>query len=310
MEIMNHKLYLSIIAIITMFCLLLSGCNASKAKHVIKLSGKIETPLTAITAPRAGKVLGLILEKGDRIRKGEPLFAIAKKGDDEGINKATTELARAEAQLKNAKSGASAAQMAAAQGAVESASISVTQAQQLYQKMSNLYKIGGIAKKKLDQSQENLAEAEANYSATQAHLRQLSTKASPESVAGLEEKVKNLKAAYDKEIQNQSANETKAPSTCTVTDVLLKNGEEAAEGQNVMNVRSLTDCSIKASAKGLPSTAALKEGLKVQIKSKNSPRSFEGTISEVKDGIVTITSTTKPEDLQEGTDVDISIEVS
>ncbi len=301
-------LYMALIVVLgIMFSL--SGCKAAKSKRTLTLTGKIETPVTAITSPRSGKVLGLILGKGDRIRKGEPLFAITREGEDAGINKATSELAKAEAQLKNAKNGGSPAQIAAAQGAASSAQLEVEQAQKSYQKMSRLYQAGGIARKKLEQSQQNLQQAEASLEATQAHLNQLNTKQSPQDVSGLEARVKELKAAYDKQLQGQTANEITAPSTCKVTEVLVKNGDQASQKQTIMNVRSLTDCTIKARAGNIPSTAALKEGLKVTIHSQQSAKTFVGIIASVNDGTAVITSTEKPEDLPDGTEVTITLEV-
>ena len=107
---MRVKFY-ALLALVLVLSLCAAGCGTTKTKRTVTLTGKIEVPPLAITAPREGKILGLILEKGDRIRKGEPLFAITQKGEDAGIEKATADLARAEAELKNAKSGASAAQV-------------------------------------------------------------------------------------------------------------------------------------------------------------------------------------------------------
>ena len=299
---MRVKFY-ALLALVLVLSLCAAGCGTTKTKRTVTLTGKIEVPPLAITAPREGKILGLILEKGDRIRKGEPLFAITQKGEDAGIEKATADLARAEAELKNAKSGASAAQIGAATGAVASAEAAVTQYQQLYTKLANLYKVGGIAKKKVDQAQADLAAAQENYAATQQHLQQLQTRATPTAVSDLETKVQKLKAAYDAELKNQTANEVHAPSTCRVLEVLVKNGATAAVGQNIMNVRSLTDCTLKASVGSLPSTAAFKPGLPVQLAVKGSPKTFTGVITTVQDGQVTITSTNKTEDLQEGATV-------
>jgi multidrug resistance efflux pump len=101
-------------------------------------------------------------------------------------------------------------------------------------------------------------------------------------------------------VKNQTANEVHAPSTCQVIEILVKNGADAAVGQNIMNVRSLTNCTVTASLSSLPSTAAIKPGLAVQMAAKGSPKTFAGVVSAVKDGKATITSTNKPEDLQDG----------
>ena len=303
---MRVKFYY-LLALVLVLGLCAAGCGTTKTKSTVTLTGKIEVPLLAITAPREGKILGLILEKGDRIRKDEPLFAITQKSEDAGIEKATSDLARAEAELKNAKSGASAAQIGAATGAVASSEATVTQYQQLYTKIANLYNVGGIAKKKVDQAQADLVAAQENYTATKQYLQQLQTRATPTAVSDLETKVQKLKAAYDAELKAQTASEVHAPSTCRILEVLVKNGATASVGQNIMNVRSLTDCTLKARAGGLPSMAAFKPGLPVELAVKSSPKTFAGVITSVQDGQVTITSTNKPEDLQDGATVTATI---
>jgi hypothetical protein len=45
---------------------------------------------------------------------------------------------------------------------------------------------------------------------------------------------------------------------------MVKNGDTASVKQNIMTVKSLTDCTIKANLSG-PSTAALTEGKTVSI---------------------------------------------
>lgn len=60
-------------------------------------SGSVDIPAYKITAPAAGKILGLILESGERIGKGQPLFAIEQLELDAAVEDAATEAARADA---------------------------------------------------------------------------------------------------------------------------------------------------------------------------------------------------------------------
>lgn len=89
-------------------------------------SGSVYFTVYDITAPAEGQILGLILEKGDRIGKEQPLFAIDDKQLAEEIKQADANAARAEAELKIMQNGQSnpnnGAALAAAQQQYEQAS--------------------------------------------------------------------------------------------------------------------------------------------------------------------------------------------
>jgi HlyD family secretion protein len=300
---------LSILAIFLTLTLVLTACSSkTPVKRELSLKGTLEVPVTAITAPREGKILGLILDKGDRIRKDQPLFAIARDTNNSAVEQATAELARAEANLRNAKSGGTPSQLASAQYAVQSASSSLEQAQNNYNKLNKLYSVGGIAKNKLDQAQASVEQAQESYEASQTYLTSLSVKPSAEDVAGLEATVTKLKEAYNQALKSQEGDEVKAPSTCTVVDIMVKNGDTASVKQNIMTVKSLTDCTIKANLSG-PSTAALTEGKTVSINAPSLKHPFEGKIAQVKDNVLTVTSSAKPEDLADGSEVTLTITI-
>ena len=67
--------------LLLLFCslLLVAGCGKPAATLPTVIgSGSVDIPAYKITAPAAGKILGLILESGERIGKGQPLFAIER----------------------------------------------------------------------------------------------------------------------------------------------------------------------------------------------------------------------------------------
>ena len=86
--------------------LLVAGCGKSAATLPTVIgSGNVDIPAYKITAPAAGKILGLILESGERIGKGQPLFAIEQPELDAAVEDAATEATRADAELTNLESG-------------------------------------------------------------------------------------------------------------------------------------------------------------------------------------------------------------
>ena len=76
----------------------LSGCSLQKADNSLG-RGTISIPTYAVKAPTAGKLIGLISETGERISKGQPLFAIGDAKLDKQVKDLATQVAKAEADL-------------------------------------------------------------------------------------------------------------------------------------------------------------------------------------------------------------------
>lgn len=123
--------------LLLLFCslLLVTGCGKPAATLPTVIgSGSVDIPAYKITAPAAGKILGLILESGERIGKGQPLFAIEQPELDAAVEDAATEAARADAELTNLESGSGEQAIAAADYSLQSAESSYQAAEQNYQK--------------------------------------------------------------------------------------------------------------------------------------------------------------------------------
>lgn len=133
--------------IFTILIMLFSAACKNETKAPALGSGSVYFTVYDITAPAEGQILGLILEKGDRIGKEQPLFAIDDKQLAEEIKQADANAARAEAELKIMQNGQrspnNGAALAAAQQQYEQASAKEA-------KMASLYKIGAIARRQYE----------------------------------------------------------------------------------------------------------------------------------------------------------------
>lgn len=280
----------------------LAGC-ARPGRQVLHLQGRIEAVTTILPAPADGKVQGLIVEKGDRIRKGEPLFGVA---DGTGTNvpgKAARELAQAQAELRRLQAGGPAVDRASAAAAVQGALADVQRASATYQKMTNLYAIGGVSKRQVDQSAQTLASARDRLAAAQAELRQAQT-AKPSDSAALQAKVKALKDAYEREAE-QTANEVKAPFTGLVGGLQAANGASVRQGQPVLTLTATTECYIR-----IPQSVRdgrLEPGRTVTLTAPGLQKPFIGIIRENTDRELVLFSDQKPEDLPAGASVGAEI---
>ena len=149
--------------LLLLFCLLVTAaCSKPQTtEKSIRLKGKTEAVLYTVKAPVDGEVRGLILEPGERIRKGQPLFGLGTQDENPEVGKAAAELAKAQARLNNATQGNKEAGRASAAAALQSARAEVQNAEQNYTKMERLYKVGGISRIRLQQAELNLQSARA-----------------------------------------------------------------------------------------------------------------------------------------------------
>ena len=217
--------------------------------------------------------------------------------------KAARELAQAQAELRRLQAGGPAVDRAAAAATVQGALADVQRASATYQKMTNLYAIGGVSKRQVDQSAQTLASARDRLAAAQAELRQAQT-AKPSDSAALQAKVKALKDAYEREAE-QTANEVKAPFTGLVGGLQAANGASVRQGQPVLTLTATTECYIR-----IPQSmrdGRLEPGRTVTLTAPGLQKPFIGIIRENTDRELVLFSDQKPEDLPAGASVGVEI---
>ena len=288
--------------LLLLFCslLLVAGCGKPAATLPTVIgSGSVDIPAYKITAPAAGKILGLILESGERIGKGQPLFAIEQPELDAAVEDAATEAARADAELTNLESGSGEQAIAAADYSLQSAESSYQAAEQNYQKMASLYAQNAIARIKVEQAQAALA-------AAKAHQTRLTAKASPEAIEQQKQAALQAQQHYQQLLQKQQANETQSPCTGIVTEKLLSSGDIAAQGQHILTIRATEQCQVNLKMQP-QQAAALKTGQEVIAEAAVLKKTFPGTITAIDNGTVTIMLENKLEELKAAMEVSISL---
>ena len=292
--------------LLLLVCLILTAaCSKPKTTEKnIRLQGKTEAVLYTVKAPVDGEIRGLILDTGERIRKGQPLFGLGTQDENPEVEKAATELAKAQARLNNASQGNSEASRASAAAVLQSARNEVQNAEQNYNKMQNLYKIGGISRNRVEQAQRNLEGARASLAAAQARYEQVSRAYTPEELATMEQQVQKNRTAYDAAILTVEGSEIVSPSTGTVRQIWVKNGEAVKKEQPVMQILSATDCTIIVNSK--IADARLSEGMEANVTAVGSKKTFPAVIRKIENTTLTLFSGQKPEELTEGTTVEVT----
>ena len=277
----------------------LSGCSLQKADNSLG-SGTISIPTYAVKAPTAGKLIGLISEKGERISKGQPLFAIGDAKLDKQVKDLATQVAKAEADLKRMQQGTPTA-APVADTSLEQANVAA--AQQKAAKMNSLLAQGAVSRNQAQAAQDELQRAIAQLQAASS----VSFKpASPAEIDAQQKLIVQLKAQQAAAIAQQEKNEGNSPCTGIITDLQTANNSTVQKDQVILHIKAVDSCSITLNVSAAQAKE-LKAGMPVSIKAAETPAPFSGKISSIDGTKITVTSDQKPEDLKDGVKVEISL---
>lgn len=277
----------------------LSGCSLQKADNSLG-SSTISIPTYAVKAPTAGKLIGLISEKGERISKGQPLFAIGDAKLDKQVKDLATQVAKAEADLKRMQQGTPTAVPIADTSLAQA---NVAAAQQKAAKMNSLLAQGAVSRNQAQAAQEELQRAIAQLQAASS----VSFKpASPAEIDAQQKLIVQLKAQQAAAIAQQEKNEGNSPCTGIITDLQAANNATVQKDQVILHIKAVDSCSITLNVSAAQATE-LKAGMPVSIKAAETPAPFSGKISSIDGTKITVTSDQKPEDLKDGVKVEISL---
>ncbi len=297
---MNIKKILCLLISVAACALLLGGCSNTGNKTLG--SAAISIPTYAVKAPSAGKILGLISEKEERISKGQPLFAIEDTKLDKEVKDLAVQVAKAEADLKRMQQGTPTALPA---GDLSLAQANVAAAQQKAAKMNALLAQGAVSRNQAQAAQNELAAATAQLQAATSVAVSIQP-ASPAQIEAQKKLIDQLKKQHAAALAKQQKNEALSPCTGIITDILLQNNASASKEQVVLQIKATDSCTLTLNVSE-KQAQTLEKGLPVNLKATDIPAPFAGSITAIEGTKVTITSVNKPEELNDGSKVEITL---
>lgn len=205
------------------------GCKQNQPIVSQKQKQDVTPKLYTMTAPKNGTVVGLIAEKGERISKGQPLFAIKDENLVKNLDKIAAEIATAEAKLqvmKNGKPINTGMSLSTLQSRLE-------KAQQNADKMQRLFSMGAVSRKQAEAAQAELRQATQALAAAQQATK-ISKPASPEEQEAQAKQLEALKESKQQLVIKLQSNEVLCPATCIVKEVKIKNGAEVKKEQPIL----------------------------------------------------------------------------
>lgn len=292
-----------ILTLLLIAVLTICGCSSNNNPAGQKLgSGKIDIPTYTIESPASGTILGLISEQGERISKGQPLFAINDEVTDKQEEAVTTKLAKAKADLKSMEEPAAAG---TSPGDLSTAQVNYEAARQKADKMNKLLAQGAIPRRQAQAAQAELAAAQAALQSASQH-NILLRPSSPEAITSQKQLVAQLqseqKALREKQLQNEAA----SPCTGIITEKLAENNSNAQAGQKILSITATDTCTITLNVDtALAAKLQPQQPVTIHV---NDYSSFPGYIQSVDKTTVTIFSEAKPEDLPAGSNAEVLLQ--
>lgn len=293
--------YCKIFLTLLLAALLISGCgNGGQSKKIG--GGPLSIPSYEVKAPASGQIIGLITENGERISKGQPLFAIGDRQLDAQAKEAAAQTAKAIAEFKRLQQGSVNPPPPAD---ISQAQADLAAAQQKAAKMNNLLAQGAISRRQAQAAQAELQQASANFQAA-SRAAVSSQPASPQAIAAQQKLVDELQRQQAQIQAKQQANEAASPCTGIVAKLLAVNNDVVQQGQPVLEITANESCEISFAA-GADLVKTLSPGQKVMLKTAPAV-AFSGSISKIDGATITVTSDSKPAELAEGATVDVYLE--
>jgi len=172
--------------------------GVKKLDKKVQLSGTVEAPDEVHLTPEVGgEVVAIYKDKGDSVRKGEPLVQIKKTDYELGYKQAKAAYEAAVQQLTMAKTGARSEELQQAKNMLDQAQAQYDMVKKSYNRVKELYDQGVASKQDLDRIEAQLIASEKQFDSAKETLSMAKTGARPEEIKMLEAQVERAQAARD-----------------------------------------------------------------------------------------------------------------
>ncbi len=195
-----------------------------------------------VTAP----IRSLRVHKGDSVRAGDVLATLESRDVVAARGEAAAALADAEANLQKTSAGTLPTDIERGRGQLASAEAGLNQAQKIYDRRNELFKLGAIPGRDLLTSQTDLAKAQADYDVAKKSLELLKTQSGEKDIAIARARVEQAKAHLAQADAQLSFTDLRSPLSGTVTDQFQYPGDMGQPGTPTFTVMDLSVVTARA----------------------------------------------------------------
>ena len=249
-----------------MLCAVMMGCSHSEEAPPKPVVGVKVAPVQtqdvqlSITAPATifpreqasiaarvtAPIRSLRVHKGDSVKAGDVLATLESRDVVAARGEAAAALADAEANLQKTSAGTLPTDIERGRGQLASAEAGLNQAQKIYDRRNELFKLGAIPGRDLLTSQTDLAKAQADYDVAKKSLELLKTQSGEKDIAIARARVGQAQAHLAQADAQLAFTDLRSPLSGTVTDQFQYPGDMGQPGTPTFTVMDLSVVTARA----------------------------------------------------------------
>ncbi len=239
---------------------------------------------------RAGKLVNLTVDVGERVKVGTPLAFLDTKNLKAKQLELLAERKQVNAHFKELQAGSRSETIAAARSTVKSLHSQLGLARTKSQRRQELYTSGAISREQLDEATTEVKTLQARLNEAQSQLDELLTGTRPEKIEAQQALLQQLDAKLASlEIELEQST-LKAPFTGTIADRLVDEGTVVSAGQTIF---TLVEASALEAHIGVPVSTAtqipLGSNQQLQIGSRTYQAKVLSTLPQLDSATRTLT---------------------
>ena len=211
----------------------LAGCSEAPPPA---WSGYAEGDYIYLSVPIGGQLDQLAVRAGDRVERGDPLFALDARAELAARDEARARLAAAEAQAVDATKGRRIEELAVSRAQLAQAQAAAALAQTAWQRQRELVAQGFVSASAADQARFALDQARARVAELQANVRVAALPARSDARAAAQAQVEAQSEVVRQTEWRLTQKQQQAPALAQVSEVFFRVGEYVMPGQPVLSL--------------------------------------------------------------------------
>jgi HlyD family secretion protein len=200
------------------------------------LQGYAEGEYVRVATPFAGQLQRLAVKRGDRVKSGDPLFALEQANEAAARREAADRLARAQAQLENLRKAKRPTEIEAVRAELDQAEAALKLADANLKRQEELFRANFISRERLDDARTAVARDRARVAEMRAQLATANLPARTDEIRAAEADVAAARAQLDQADWRLGQKAQRAPQDALVQDTLFVPGEWVPAGAPVVSL--------------------------------------------------------------------------
>ena len=211
----------------------LAGCSREVASD---FQGYVEGEFVHVATSGAGRLERLSVARGDQVAAGAPLFALEAENEQAALRQAQEQLAAAEAQLQDIRSGKRPPELDVVRAQLAQAEAEATRAEADRARDEAQFEAGGIAQAQLDKTRSAATASAARVRELAGQLEVAGLPAREDQIRAQAAQASAARAALEQAEWRLKQKTVDAPAAGSVFDTLYREGEWVPAGRPVVRL--------------------------------------------------------------------------